>query len=154
MRYTQNGAAVTNLSVAVNRKYQSQGETVEETQWFDVSAWNRLAETVAEYVTKGMLVQVVGRLELKEWQDNQGNPRASLGITAHTVTFLSKTEAAPQQSQPQQSQPQQRGGGYQQRPQQPYAPAHNQQPPQQGYNPQGGYYEGSPQQSDDRDLPW
>ena len=54
MRYTPNGSAVTNFSVAANRRYTTaEGEQREETEWFRVAAWNRLAETCNQYVTKG-----------------------------------------------------------------------------------------------------
>ena len=78
MRYTPNGSAVTNFSVATNRRYTTaDGEQREETEWFRVAAWNRLAETCNQYVTKGMKVYVEGRLNSRPYitQDGQAPRR-------------------------------------------------------------------------------
>lgn len=90
MRYTPNGDPVTSFSVATNRRYTSQGEQREETQWFRVSAWNRLAETCNQYVTKGMKVFVDGRLSVQEYVAQDGQTRTSLNVTAFDVQFLSR----------------------------------------------------------------
>lgn len=95
MRYTQSGTPVTTLSVATNRTYTSNGETVKETVWFRVSVWGKQAETCNEYLKKGRSVLVVGRLNPDKetggpriWQDKDGNSRASFEITADNVRFL------------------------------------------------------------------
>ena len=98
MRYTPSGQAVTNLSVATNRRYTSStGEKVDETIWFRVSAWGRLAETCNQYLKKGRKVLVEGRLTAdpasggpRIWKDERtGEPRSSFEISAITVQFLS-----------------------------------------------------------------
>ena len=91
MRYTPSGVAVTNFSVAVNRRWtREDGQQQEETIWFRVSAWQRQAEICNQYLTKGQRVLVVGRMqESSIWTDQNGNPRASLQITAQNVQFLS-----------------------------------------------------------------
>ena len=62
MRYTPDGTPVCTFSVAVNRRWKSQeGQQVEETTWFRVSAWRKLAELCNEYLSKGRLVMVIGR---------------------------------------------------------------------------------------------
>ena len=66
MRYTAAGKPVTNFSVAVSRRYTVESETREETQWFRVSAWNQLAETCSQYLTKGQRVFVEGRLQTRQ----------------------------------------------------------------------------------------
>lgn len=95
MRYTPSGQAVTNLSVATNRRYKdSSGEQREETVWFRVSVWGRQAEACHQYLRKGRQVLVEGRLAADEsgnpriwnWQD--GTPAASFEINAQTVRFL------------------------------------------------------------------
>ena len=102
MRYTQDGTPVTNFSVATNRKWnRPDGSQGEETIWFRVSAWRRLAETCNEYLQKGRLVLVEGRLQ----PDDRGNPRiftrndgttgASFEVTAFTVKFLGGRGEAP-----------------------------------------------------------
>ena len=91
MRYTPAGIPVTNFPVAANRKYKrSDGEQVSETTWFQVSAWNRLAESTNQYLHKGSKVLVEGRLapEIKVWTDRNGNPRAGYEVTAETIRFL------------------------------------------------------------------
>ena len=90
MRYTPNGNPVTSFSVATNRRYTVQGEQREETQWFRVSAWNRLAETCNQYVTKGMKVFVDGRLSVQEYVAQDGQTRTSLNVTAFEVQFLNR----------------------------------------------------------------
>ena len=90
MRYTPNGSAVTSFSLAVNRRYTPQGgEPQEETEWFDVTAWSRLAETCNNYVVRGMKVYVEGRLRSRSWVGQDGQTRFRNEIVANTVTFLS-----------------------------------------------------------------
>jgi single-strand DNA-binding protein len=95
MRYTPSGQAVTNLSVATNRKYTgSDGQQVKETTWFRVSVWGKQAETVSQYLKKGSSVLVEGRLVPdpatggpKIWQGQSG-PGATYEVSANTVRFL------------------------------------------------------------------
>jgi single-strand DNA-binding protein len=96
MRYTPGGQAVTNLSVATNRKYTgSDGQQVKETTWFRVSVWGKQAETCSQYLRKGSAVLVEGRLVPdpatggpKIWQGQSG-PGATFEVSANTVRFLS-----------------------------------------------------------------
>ena len=89
MRYTPNGNAVTSFSIAVNRYYTPQGgERQEETEWFRVVAWERLAETCNNYVTRGMKVYVEGRLRSNSWVGQDGQTRFTNEIVASTVQFL------------------------------------------------------------------
>ena len=91
MRYTPNGNPVTEFSVATNRRWNSaDGEQHEETEWFRVNTWNRLAETCNQYVTKGMKVYVEGRLQSRPWLGNDGQPRAGNEISATEVRFLTR----------------------------------------------------------------
>ncbi len=91
MRYTADGKPVTSFSVATSRKWDGG----EETCWFRVSAWNRLAETCNQYLAKGRMVLVEGRLTPDKatggprvWTGKDGNARASFEMTAYTVKFL------------------------------------------------------------------
>jgi single-strand DNA-binding protein len=97
MRYTPSGQAVTNFSLAANRRYTNgNGEQGEETIWFRVAAWGRLAETCNQYLSKGRLVFVKGRLNP---DPATGNPRifnhqdgsagTSFEVTASQILFLS-----------------------------------------------------------------
>ena len=89
MRYTPNGNPVTSFRIATNRRYTtSEGEQREETEWFTVSAWNRLAETCNQYLTKGRKVYVEGRLKSSPWIGNDGEPRAGNEIVANDVRFI------------------------------------------------------------------
>ncbi len=91
------GTPVTSFSVATNRKWKNaDGSPGEETVWFRVSAWRRLAETTNQYLSKGRQVFVEGRLTPdratggpRVWTANDGTPRASFEITALEVKFLS-----------------------------------------------------------------
>ncbi len=96
MRYTPGGQAVTNFSVATNRRYtDSSGETRDETVWFRISAWGKQAETCNQYLKKGSRVLVEGRLNGDEngnprmWTGQDGTPRASFEVTSQNVRFLS-----------------------------------------------------------------
>ncbi len=95
MRYTPSGSAVTNFNVAANRRYTTaDGEQREETEWFRVAAWNRLAETCNQYVTKGMKVYVEGRLNSRPYITQDGQPRSGNEISAVEVKFLNRPGAA------------------------------------------------------------
>lgn len=90
MRYLPNGDAVTNFSVAVNRRYRTRdGEDREETDWYRVSCFRRLAEVANEYLSKGKQVYIEGRPRLHTWDDNQsGEKRARIEIDASDLQML------------------------------------------------------------------
>lgn len=96
MRYTQDGTPVTNFSVATNRRWSNpDGSQGEETIWFRVSAWRRLAETCNQYLQKGRQVLIEGQLKPdpatggpRIWTGNDGVARAQYEVTAWAVKFL------------------------------------------------------------------
>jgi single-strand DNA-binding protein len=89
MRYTANGSAVTTFTVAVNRNYQSQeGERREETDWFEVVTWNKLAELCSQFLQKGRQAYVEGRLHTRSWEGQDGQKRYRTEVIAQTVLFL------------------------------------------------------------------
>jgi single-strand DNA-binding protein len=89
MRYTANGNAVTTFNVATSRRFtDSSGERREETEWFRVVTWSRLAETCAQYLTKGRQVYVEGRMQTRSWEGQDGQKRYTTELIAETVTFL------------------------------------------------------------------
>ena len=95
MRYTPNGNPVTSFRIATNRRYTtSQGEQREETEWFRVVAWNRLAERCNQFLTKGQRVYVEGRLKSDSWVGNDGQTRFTNEINAFEVVFLERGSAA------------------------------------------------------------
>jgi single-strand DNA-binding protein len=98
LRRTPDGTPVTSFSVATNKRWtDGNGTQQERTTWFRVTAWRRLAETCAEYLSKGRQVLVVGELqEPTPWQGKKsGEWRASLELVADTVKFLGGRDAAP-----------------------------------------------------------
>jgi single-strand DNA-binding protein len=90
MRFTPSGNPVTSFSVATNRVYTQEGERKEETEWFTVVTWNRLAENCNQFLTKGQQVYVEGRLRTRTWEGQDGQKRTSVEIVASNVIFLSK----------------------------------------------------------------
>ena len=101
MRYMPDGTAVTNFSVATNRRWtDASGEQKEETVWFRVSVWRRQAEVANEYLSKGRQVLVEGRLRAdpatggpRTWTGQDGTVRASYELTADTVRFIGGRDA-------------------------------------------------------------
>ncbi len=102
LRYTPQGDAVATLRVAVNRRWTGQdGQPGEETTWFQVSVWGAQAEACHQYLTKGRMVLVEGRLIPDQtsggpriWTGNDGQPRASFELRAMTVRFLGGGESS------------------------------------------------------------
>ena len=96
MRFTPNGNPVTSFSVATNRRYTtSAGEPREETEWFNVVTWNKLAEQCNQFLTKGRLVYVEGRLRTRTWEGQDGQKHYRTEVIANSVRFLDRQSAAP-----------------------------------------------------------
>lgn len=86
LRRTGSGTPVCSFSIACDRDFKSQsGE--KETDFFDVVAWRTTGEFVSKYFTKGRMAVVEGRLQIREWQDKEGNKRRSAEINADNVYF-------------------------------------------------------------------
>jgi single-strand DNA-binding protein len=92
MRYTANGTAMTRFSVAVGRTFQVEGERREETEWFNVVAWNKLAELVQAHLTKGRKVYVEGRQSTRSWDAPDGQKRYMTELIANQVLFLDRPQ--------------------------------------------------------------
>lgn len=89
IRYTSAGVAVCNFSVATNERWKdAQGETQEHTEWHRIVVWGKLAETCAEHLKKGRLVDIEGKLRTRKWTNAEGQNRYSTEIRASHVTFL------------------------------------------------------------------
>jgi len=96
MRYTPSGSAVTDFSVAVTRSYRTRdGENKEETEWFRVRCWERLAEIANQYLPKGRQVYVEGRLKSRTYQDQSGETRVSLDVNATELVLLGQRSDGP-----------------------------------------------------------
>ena len=89
MRYTPSGTAVTNFRVAVNRTRRGpDGNNVDETEWFRVVAWDKLAETCNEFLKKGRPVYVEGRLQSRKYMDKDNIERTSVEVVANEMIML------------------------------------------------------------------
>lgn len=137
LRTTQNGTAICDLGLAVNRRWRDQsGRDQEETTFVDVAVWGRSAENCAQYLQKGAPVLVEGRLRLEQWEDrNGGGKRSRLTVVAEVVQFLGSRDGDRRQEPPQDGE--RRDSGYSQ----PAARRQNSSRPTGGRN-DGGF--GSP----------
>lgn len=86
LRYTPSGAAVAKFGLAVNRSYNNRnGDKVEQTDFFDVTAWRDLGENVAESLSVGSRVIVTGRLQQDRWENDGGEKRSKIYIVADEI---------------------------------------------------------------------
>lgn len=85
LRYLTSGTALAQLGVAVNRRYQQNGEWQEDTSFFDVVCWRDLADNVSESISKGDRIIVTGRLEQRSWETQDGDKRSKVEIVADEV---------------------------------------------------------------------
>ena len=90
MRFTANGTPITSFSIAVNRTTTIGGERKEETEWFNVVAWSKLAETCNQFLGKGRRVYVEGRLQTRSWDGQDGQKHYRTEIVANDVLFLDR----------------------------------------------------------------
>jgi single-strand DNA-binding protein len=94
MRYTPSHRAVTNFNVASSRSWKSSdGEKHTETEWFNVVAWNKLAEICNQYLVKGQQVYVEGRLQTRRWEDSNGTRHTSVEVVANEMIMLGDRRA-------------------------------------------------------------
>jgi len=114
VRYTPNGSAVCNVSVATTRNWKNKdsGERMEETEWHRVVFFDRLAEIAGEYLKKGRSVYVEGRLRTRKWQDKDGKDQYTTEVMATEMQMLGSREGMGGGSADEEG----GGGGYQQRP--------------------------------------
>lgn len=95
LRYIPSGTAVTTFTIAANRTYVSQaGEKKEDACFVRVVVWARRAEVCGEFLSKGSLVFVEGRLQSRSWQDKDGQKRSTIEVVANNVQFLGKTKGS------------------------------------------------------------
>lgn len=95
LRYVPSGTAVATFTVAANRSFATQsGEKKEETCFVRVVVWARRAEVCGEFLSKGSLVFVEGRLRSRTWEDQNGQKRSTIEVVANNVQFLGKPKAA------------------------------------------------------------
>ena len=88
-RFTASGTAVTNFSLATDERWKDQsGERQTRTEWHQIVVWGRLAEICNQYLTKGRLVFIEGRLQTRDWEDKDGNQRRTTEIVASDMKML------------------------------------------------------------------
>lgn len=143
MRYTPTGKAVTSFRLAVSRRFSGEEgqEPREETEWFTITCWDRQAESVNQYVTKGKKVFVEGRLRSRSYTANDGTTRFVNEVPDARVLFLDRppsaqADEAAQGSADGQAAPRRRPGG---------APSGQERRPAPG---------GAPNSEDVEELPW
>lgn len=94
VRTLENGTKVAKLSVATNENYQDKsGEWKKITEWHNVVAWRGLAERAENYLKKGGMVYVEGKLTTRKWQDQNGNDRYSTDVVARIMRSLERRES-------------------------------------------------------------
>ena len=90
-RFTSGGQAVANFSLATDESYKKDGERVQKTEWHRIVVWGKLAEIVQQYVKKGMLIYLEGKLQTREWEDKRsGDKRQTTEIVAFQMKMLEK----------------------------------------------------------------
>lgn len=94
MRFTPNGKAVTNFTMATNEIWTDQnGEKQERTEWHRIVTWGKLAENCAKLLAKGKQVYVEGRLQTRQWDDRDGNKRYTTEVVASQMQILSAIDS-------------------------------------------------------------
>lgn len=92
LRYTPQGTAVAQMRLAVNRRPRraegEQREQRDETDWFTVVAWDRLANTCSQYLAKGSRIYIEGRLQTRSWDDQNGQKRYATEVVANDMIML------------------------------------------------------------------
>ncbi len=88
IRYTQNGTAVVNFSLATTDSWTKDGEANERTEWHNIVAWARLAEICNQYLQKGKQVYIEGRIQTRKWEDRDGNTRYTTEVVAQNMQML------------------------------------------------------------------
>jgi single-strand DNA-binding protein len=99
VKYTQTGVPVARFTLATDESWKDQsGEKQQRTEWHNIVAWRKLAEICGQYLNKGKLVYVEGRLQTRSWEDKEGNKRYTTEIQADNLVMLSaRTEETRQE---------------------------------------------------------
>ena len=95
IRYTPNGQAVANFSIATSESWNDKsGQKQERTEWHRIVVWAKLAELCGQYLAKGRQVYIEGKLQTRQWDDKEGNKRYTTEVVASTVQFLGASSGA------------------------------------------------------------
>ncbi|MBA2569806.1 MAG: single-stranded DNA-binding protein [Chloroflexi bacterium] len=141
MRYTPSGQAVTQFTVATNRRWKGQNdEWQEETEWFRIVVWGQQAERTAERLRKGNKVYIEGRIQTRQWEDQSGQKRYTTELIANTVTSLERREREEADFPP----PDDERAGQASGPSQPQRPSQSSAAPSSPAAPSGDEYDDLP----------
>lgn len=113
-RYSQSGDAITNITLAVDDSYKNKsGEKVEKCEWVNITFYRKLAEIAGEYLVKGSLVYVSGKMETRKYTDKNGVEKYSTSIIANSMQMLgSKPESSSQRPQESRTQSKANASGF------------------------------------------
>ncbi len=103
-RYTPSGKRVTHFSLGITQRWKTGDENKESTEWVNVEYWDRLAEVAAEYLKKGSLIYVEGRLKTDKYEDN-GTNRYFTKVVGLTLQFLDRRQSDDEMGTPEESSP-------------------------------------------------
>ena len=92
-KFTPTGKKVTHFSLAVSQRWKANGESKEYTEWVNIEAWGRLGEVCQEYLTKGSLVFLEGRLKTEKYEDRDGETKYFTKVVTQFIQFLSGNRA-------------------------------------------------------------
>src|SRR6266542_2197548 len=92
IKFTPTGKKVTHFSLAVSQRWKTDGETKEYTEWVNVEAWGRLGEVSQEYLKKGSLVYLEGRLKTEKYEDKDGSTKFFTKVITQFTQFLDKKD--------------------------------------------------------------
>lgn len=92
-------STVARLNIATSEKWVKDGQTHERTEWHRVTVWGKLAEICGKHLSKGRQVYVEGKLQTRQWEDQQGQKRYTTEIVANTVQFLGDAPSGQQRNQ-------------------------------------------------------
>lgn len=100
-RYSGDGAMITNFSLACDESYKTKdGEKVQKTEWVNIVAYRKLAEICGNYLVKGKLVYIEGKIQTRTWEDKDGNKRYATEIVANDMKMLDSKAAKQEQAVP------------------------------------------------------
>jgi len=89
VRYTQSGTAVAGFSLATTERFKNKsGDWEDRTEWHNITLWGRLAEVAGDYLTKGKMVYIEGRLQTRKWQDKEGRDRYTTEVVGEKLLML------------------------------------------------------------------
>lgn len=145
VRYTKSGQAVANFSMATTDTWKDQqGGKQERTEWHKIVCWGKLADFAQNFLRKGKLIYVEGRLQTRDWTDQQNVKHYTTEVVANTVNFMEPRGDSPQQGRPAQAAQGAQGG------QQPYGGA----PPADDYGQDMPDYSGPDNSYVEDDIPF